>query len=104
MTRRMPMGVADDPVAVTGIGVILPGAPTLGDYWDVLRGGVSQALELTEEVGGAAGRTGCEVKTDPTVVLSSRETRRMDRFSHLAVYAGLAAVADAAPDAGVDRN
>ncbi len=96
MPKRSPMGAAADPVAVTGVGVILPGAATPDEYWQVLVTGVSQAAPLTGlDTAGLPVRFGCEVRADPTEVLSNRELRRMDRFSHLAVYAAVQAVADA---------
>jgi len=105
VTARTPMGAVADPVAVTGVGLMLPGASTPDEYWRVLLDGVSLATELsTVDTIGAQVRFGCEVTADPTEVLSTREARRMDRFSHLAMYAGLAAVADAAVNGDGDPN
>jgi 3-oxoacyl-[acyl-carrier-protein] synthase II len=92
-------GLSPDPprraVAVTGLGVTVPGGPTLDDYWRTLVAGRSCAVALPDD--GPVPLVvsfGCPVN-DPGGTLTDKERRRLDRFAQFALSAALAAVTDA---------
>jgi 3-oxoacyl-[acyl-carrier-protein] synthase II len=82
--------------AITGLGVMLPGAASVPEYWRLLCSGQSTAQPLAQlgqanlpvHFGCAVGRTAAEL-------VGSADARRQDRVSQLAVVAGLAAIEDA---------
>lgn len=80
-------------VAVTGLGVKVPGALGAAAFWDRLLAGASAAAPLALlDPADLPVRFGCEVVGfDPTPYVSRKEARRLDRVTQL----GLAAAADA---------
>ncbi|HEY2578192.1 MAG TPA: beta-ketoacyl-[acyl-carrier-protein] synthase family protein [Streptosporangiaceae bacterium] len=94
-------------VVVTGMGVLAPGGNNLPLFWDTLCSGKSTADHLTVRCPGSRElpvRFGCAVQdVDPIAALGNKAARRMDRFSQLAVIAGMAAISDSGitdPDKG----
>ena len=82
MTRR---------AVVTGVGAVTPlgvGARTLHERWSAGNSGI------------ADGRGACD-DFDPKATMSTKEARRADRFTQLAVAAGAEAIADAGWEAGL---
>ena len=94
-------------VAVTGLGAVTPVGNNVEQVWQNLLAGKSgigpitlfDASELTTRIGG-------EVKDfDPAALFGQRESRRMDRFTQLAVEASRQAVEDANLDLDkIDRT
>src|SRR6185369_12723912 len=84
-------------VAVTGLGVVSAAGSNLDDFWKVLHAGHSVAAEVQRiDLSESPIRFGCEVRGfDPTSVLSSKEARRLDRTTQLAIGAVEAAWSDA---------
>jgi len=97
------------PVAVTGLGVIVPGALDVTALDAALASGRSYARRLASMEDERYGpvRVGCEVDEafDPKVHLTHPETRRTDRTSQLGICAAMDAVVDAGwDDTGGDRT
>ncbi len=87
-------------VVVTGIGAITPIGNTLQTYWDGLKSGKSGAniISLIDATKFKT-RFACEVKDfNPLDHFDRKESRKMDRFTQLAMVA----VDEAMKDAGVD--
>lgn len=91
-------------VVVTGIGVISPAGRGLRDAWDGVLSGTSAATADDElAAAGTPVTTACRVPhVDPDAELGRGASRRLDRFTHLALlasreathHAGLAATDD----------
>jgi 3-oxoacyl-[acyl-carrier-protein] synthase II len=82
--------------AVTGLGVMLPGAATPDEYWELLCSGKSTAQPL-EQLAAASlpVHFGCAVDRTATELAGPVGARRQDRSTQLAMAAGTAALADA---------
>ena len=87
-------------VVVTGLGMVSPLGNTVEDSWTALVAGESGAGEITQfDTTGFPVDFACEVKDlDVTQYVDYKASRRMDRFTHLA----LAAARQAETDAGLD--
>jgi 3-oxoacyl-[acyl-carrier-protein] synthase II len=89
-------------VVVTGIGLKTPAGNDVESFWSRLLSGESSAAPITNiEASALPVRFACEVPdfdTDP--YFSAKESRRLDRVTHL----GLAAALDALTDAGDVRT
>jgi len=87
-------------VVVTGIGAITPIGNNIPDFIDGLRSGKSGAGPITRfDASQFRTQMACEIKGfDVESFMHRREARRMDRFSHLALYA----VAEAIEMSGID--
>lgn len=85
-------------VAITGLGVKSPAGNTPDELWARLRSGRSAAAPITRfDAGALPVQFACEVHDfEPTDYFSTKEARRVDRFTQL----GFAAAADALRDAG----
>ena len=87
-------------VVITGLGMVSPLGNTVEDSWESLVGGESGAAEITQfDTTGFPVDFACEVKDlEVTDYVDYKASRRMDRFTHLA----LAAARQAESDAGLD--
>jgi 3-oxoacyl-[acyl-carrier-protein] synthase II len=84
-------------VVVTGIGALTPVGNNLNDYWNGLLNGVSGADLITLfDASKFKTRFACELKNfDPLQFLDRKESRKIDRFTQIALVASDEAVADA---------
>lgn len=86
-------------VVVTGLGLVTPVGLDRPSTWDALVAGRSGLATIShfDAVGmGFEATTAAEVKGfDPTVAISAREAKRMDRVTQLAVVAAQEALRDA---------
>ena len=87
-------------VVVTGLGIVSPLGNALEDTWSALIAGASGAGPITQfDTTGFPVDFACEVKDfDVTQYVDYKASRRMDRFTHLA----LAAARQAEADSGLD--
>lgn len=87
-------------VAITGIGAVTPIGIGVDGFWDgILRG--KPAVKVLTRFDPAPFRSRLAAEIDdfsPREHLTERRARRLDRFSQLAVVAGLQAIADARLD------
>ena len=60
-----------EPIAIVGLGGVLPGAPTLDDFWQVVEGGIDTASEPRP----TAGRWISSSPTTPTMHGPTESTR-----------------------------
>ena len=83
-------------VVVTGIGTLTPLGNNLKDYWEGLLNGVSGADFITQfDASKFKTRFACELKNfDPLNYLDKKESRKIDRFSQIALIASDQAVED----------
>ncbi len=83
-------------VVVTGAGAITPLGHTAAETWQAMVAGKSGVGAITAfDAEGVASRIAGEVKGfDPTVRLDRKEARHMDRYTQLAMFAGLDALED----------
>ena len=91
---------------VTGIGVVTPVGTGVEPFWDALVGGASGAAPIEGfDASAYATRIGCQVRDfDPADHMDGRTASRSDRFTQLAIAAGVLAWADAGLDDDVDRE
>ncbi|MFW6250895.1 MAG: beta-ketoacyl-ACP synthase II [Alkalispirochaetaceae bacterium] len=84
-------------IVVTGIGTVNPLGNTVSEFWNSIRAGTSGCAPITRfDTTGYTTTYAAEVKEfDPRERIDKREARKMDRFSHYAVYASLEALEDA---------
>jgi len=84
-------------VVITGVGVVSPLGNNKEDFWSALSRGKSGVGRLTHfEAGAYDSQIAGQIKDfDPTLRLEKKESRRMDRFTQLAVVAALGASEDA---------
>ncbi|HMH22694.1 MAG TPA: beta-ketoacyl-ACP synthase II [Puia sp.] len=89
-------------VVVTGIGALTPVGNNLNDSWNGLINGVSGADLITLfDASKFKTRFACELKNfDPLQYLDKKESRKIDRFTQIALVASDQAVADA----GISRD
>ena len=87
-------------VVVTGIGMVTPLGNDVETTWSALLAGASGAGPITQfDVGDFPVSFACEAKDfDPTEWVDYKASRRMDRFTHLA----LAAARQAEQSAGLE--
>lgn len=87
-------------MVVTGLGMVTPLGNTVEDTWSALVAGRSGAGKITQfDPTGFPVDFACEVKDlDVTDYMDFKASRRMDRFTHLA----LAAARQAEADSGID--
>jgi 3-oxoacyl-[acyl-carrier-protein] synthase II len=91
-------------VVVTGLGIISPVGNTVSEAWDSVLAGRSGIARVTRfDASRLSSQIAGEVKDfDITKFLSAKEARRMDRFIHFGMAAGLQAWKDSgnavAPD------
>ena len=83
-------------VVVTGLGIISPVGNTIPEAWDAVLAGKSGIARITRfDPSRLASQIAGEVKGfDASKYLSPKEARRMDRFIHLGMAAGLQAWKD----------
>src|SRR5690606_31242311 len=81
-------------VVVTGLGALTPLGNTVPEYWEGLVNGVSGADFIKQfDVTKFKTKFACELKNfDPLNYLDRKESRKLDRFSQLAVIAADEAV------------
>ena len=98
--RDEGVGVARTKVVITGIGAITPLGRTAKSFWENLVAGKSGvgSMTLCDPTDYPCRISGEVGDFDPEEYISSREARRMARFSQLAVAAGLTAVESAGLD------
>jgi 3-oxoacyl-[acyl-carrier-protein] synthase II len=89
-------------VVVTGIGALTPIGNNTNDYWTGLMNGVSGANPITLfDCSKFKTRFACELKGfDPLHYLDKKESRKVDRYTQIA----LAASDEAIKDAGIDKE
>ncbi|HTI93550.1 MAG TPA: beta-ketoacyl-ACP synthase II [Puia sp.] len=89
-------------VVVTGIGALTPIGNNTNDYWNGLINGVSGANPITLfDCSKFKTRFACELKGfDPLQYLDRKESRKVDRYTQIA----LAASDEAIRDAGIDKE
>ncbi|MBN8855776.1 MAG: beta-ketoacyl-[acyl-carrier-protein] synthase II [Sphingobacteriales bacterium 50-39] len=87
-------------VVVTGIGALTPIGNNLNDYWKGLLGGVPGADLITLfDASKFKTKFACELKGfDPLQHLDKKESRKLDRYTQIALVASDEAVKDAAID------
>ena len=87
-------------VVVTGLGMVTPLGNTVEDSWSALIAGESGAGKITQfDPTGFPVDFACEVKDlEITDYIEYKASRRMDRFTHLALAAARQAEADAKLD------
>jgi len=83
-------------VVVTGLGIVSPVGNTVRDAWSAILEGKSGIGRITLfDASPLASQIAGEVKNfDVTAYLSPKEVRRMDRFIHLGLAAGIQAIRD----------
>lgn len=83
-------------IVVTGLGCLSPLGNDVASSWKAAVSGVSGASRITlYDPAGFKCQIACEVKGfDAAAIFGTREARRMDRFTQLAVAAAQEAVAD----------
>jgi len=83
-------------VVITGMGVVSPIGLNLSDNWQALMSGTSGIGQITQfDPTGFPSTIAGEVRGfDVTQYISEKEARRMDRFIHLGMAAGIQAVKD----------
>jgi 3-oxoacyl-[acyl-carrier-protein] synthase II len=93
-------------VVVTGLGMVTPLGNTVEDTWTALVAGESGAGKITQfDPEGFPVDFACEVKgLDVTDYVEYKASRRMDRFTHLALVAGRQAEADAGLDIAAEAD
>ena len=84
-------------VVITGIGALTPIGNTTSDYWAALLNGVSGAGPITLfDASKFKTRFACELKGfDPLQYLDRKESRKVDRYTQIALAASDEAVKDA---------
>lgn len=89
-------------VVITGVGAVSPVGNDVDTTWRRILAGVSGAAPITEfDVSGFPVRFSASVKGfDPTAYMSVRDTRRMGKFIHFGIAAGVEAI----ENAGLDIN
>jgi 3-oxoacyl-[acyl-carrier-protein] synthase II len=95
-------------VVITGMGIISPIGLDLAENWQSILAGKSGIGPISQfDATGFPSTIAGEVKGfDPTQYMSDKEARRMDRFIHLGMAAGIQAVRDSGlevTDANADR-
>ena len=87
-------------VVVTGLGVLSPVGNTVDDLWKSILEGKSGVKRLAQfDPTHFTCKIAAEIKDfNPSAYLSSKEMRRMDRFTQFAVVSAKMAVADAKVD------
>jgi 3-oxoacyl-[acyl-carrier-protein] synthase II len=89
-------GAGPDAVAITGLGVMAPGAATTQEFWQLLCSGRSSARPLDHLIeAGLPVTFGCAVAQSGTDLVRPAAARRQDRMTQLAMAAGTAAYEDA---------
>jgi 3-oxoacyl-[acyl-carrier-protein] synthase II len=93
-------------VVVTGLGMVSPLGTTVEDSWIALIGGESGAAAITQfDTTGFPVDFACEIKDfDVTDYVDYKASRRMDRFTHLALAAARQAEADSGIDIGSEPD
>lgn len=83
-------------VVVTGLGIVCPIGNTVSEAWSGALAGKSGISLITHfDANSLASRIAGEVKNfDVAAYLSPKEVRRMDRFIHLGMAAGIQAIKD----------
>lgn len=83
-------------VVVTGLGIVCPIGNTVAEAWSSVLAGKSGISRITHfDATALSSRIAGEVKNfDIAAYLSPKEMRRMDRFIHLGLAAGIQAVKD----------
>ena len=83
-------------VVVTGLGVVCPIGNTVAEAWSGALAGKSGISRITHfDANSLASRIAGEVRNfDVAAYLSPKEVRRMDRFIHLGMAAGIQAIKD----------
>jgi 3-oxoacyl-[acyl-carrier-protein] synthase II len=89
-------------VVITGIGALTPIGNNTSDYWTALLNGTPGAGPITLfDASKFKTRFACELKGfDPLQYLDRKESRKVDRYTQIA----LAASDEAVKDAGIDDN
>jgi len=82
-------------VVITGVGCITPVGNDVSTMWENIRGGVSGVGPITLfDASEYRTRFGAEVKDFDPIRDIGRESRRMDRYSQFAIFAGRQAMLD----------
>ncbi len=83
-------------VVVTGLGIVCPVGNTVSEAWSAILAGKSGIGRITHfDASPLASQIAGEVKNfDAGVYISPKEIRRMDRFIHLGMVAGIQAIRD----------
>lgn len=83
-------------VVVTGLGIVCPVGNTVGEAWSAILAGKSGIGRITRfDASPLSSQIAGEVKNfDAGVYLTPKEARRMDRFIHLGMAAGIQAIKD----------
>src|ERR1700709_528064 len=84
-------------VVVTGIGALTPLGNSVSEYWNGLVNGVSGAAPITLfDASKFKTRFACELKNfNPDDFLERKESKRMDRFTQIAIVSSDQAMLDA---------
>ncbi len=92
-----PTGTTHEPIVVTGLGLITPAGRGVAEAWQgVLAGKATARHDATLEDAGTPVTIACRVPDfDADAELGRGASRRLDRFTHLAVLAAEEAVAGA---------
>jgi 3-oxoacyl-[acyl-carrier-protein] synthase II len=85
-------------VVVTGLGIVCPIGNTISEAWSSALAGKSGISRITRfDASSLASQIAGEVREfDAAAYLSPKEIRRMDRFIHLGMAAGIQAIKDSA--------
>ncbi len=83
-------------VVITGLGIVCPIGNTVAEAWSSVLAAKSGVGRITHfDAGLLSSRIAGEVKNfDVAAYLSPKEARRMDRFIHLGIAAGVQALKD----------
>ncbi len=83
-------------VVITGMGIVSPIGLDLAENWQSILAGKSGITQITQfDATGFPATIAGEIKGfDPKKYISEKEARRMDRFIHLGMAAGIQAVQD----------
>jgi 3-oxoacyl-[acyl-carrier-protein] synthase II len=94
-------------VVVTGLGAVTPVGNTVEETWNNLLNGVSGAAPITQfDTSKCKTHFACEIKgLDINQYLDRKESRKLDRYTQLAMISAIQAVADSGMDLEkVDKN
>lgn len=94
-------------VVVTGLGAVTPVGNTSEEMWNNLLAGVSGAAPITSfDASLLKTRFACEVKDlDVNAYIDRKESRKLDRYTQLALISAIQGVTDAGIDSDdIDKN
>ncbi len=93
-------------VVVTGLGAITPVGHTVSQTWSALMSGQSGIARISHfDPEGFSCQIAGEVKDfDPSIAVTPKDQRKMDRFIQMGMVAGVEAIEDAGLESAIEAN